>query len=160
MQGSSSSSQQNAIVDTCFFVCLLSECSLHVAQNTMSRVLPSGIPAGIPDSVGFRNELILPWNDLIPMCVPWNSAESAELRRFRKMRPVRNQNTKRNAHPRVGIVQVIRQTTTQFPPQTSSPWCSVCPPHGVDSWVAIHRGCPRALWWDFIYISKISEKLI
>ena len=27
--------------------CLLSECLLHVAQNTMSRVLPSGILAGI-----------------------------------------------------------------------------------------------------------------
>ena len=25
----------------------------------------------------------------------------------------------------VGIVQKIRQTTTQLPPQTSSPWCSV-----------------------------------
>ena len=33
-----------------------------------SRILPSGIP----DSGGFRNKLILPWNDLIPMCVPRN----------------------------------------------------------------------------------------
>jgi len=60
----------------------------------MPRVLPSGIPAGIPDSVGFRNKLILPWNDLIPTCVSRNSADSAEKSRFRKMRPSRNQNTK------------------------------------------------------------------
>ena len=32
---------------TLFCVCLLSECSLHVAQNTMSRVLPYGIPEQI-----------------------------------------------------------------------------------------------------------------
>ena len=84
-----------------FFLCLLSECSLHVAQNTMSRVLPSGIPAIIPDSVGFRNKLILPWNDLIRTCVPQNSVDSAEKRGFRKMRPGRNRNTKRNAHQRL-----------------------------------------------------------
>jgi hypothetical protein len=35
--------------------------------------------------------------------------------------------------PTVGIVRLIRQTTTQLPPQTSSPWCSVCPPNGVNS---------------------------
>ena len=35
--------------------------------------------------------------------------------------------------PAVGIVRAIRQTTTQLPPQTSSPWCSVFPPYGVDS---------------------------
>ena len=33
------------------FLCLLTECSLHVAQNTSSFVLPSGFR---PDSVGFR----------------------------------------------------------------------------------------------------------
>ena len=34
----------------------------------------------------------------------------------------------------VGIVRVIRQTTTQPPPQTLPPcWCSVCLPYGVDS---------------------------
>jgi hypothetical protein len=92
---------------------------------------------------GFRNKLILPWNDFIPMCVPQNFADSTEFHGFRKMRPGRNQNTKRNAHPRVGIVQVIRQTTTQFPPQTSSPWCSVCPPHGVDS---MNRPNPICGW--------------
>jgi hypothetical protein len=54
---------------------------------------------GILDSVGFRNKLILPWNDLIPTCVPRNRKSSAEFRGFRKMRPVRNRNTKRNAHP-------------------------------------------------------------
>ena len=37
-----------------------------------SRVLASGIPVRIPDSVGFRNKLFLPWNDLIPSCVPRN----------------------------------------------------------------------------------------
>jgi hypothetical protein len=82
-----------------FCVCLLSECLLHVAQNTMSRVLPSRIPAGILDSIGFRNKLILPWNDLIPTSVPQNSADSAEKSGFRKMGPGRNRNTKRNAHP-------------------------------------------------------------
>jgi len=35
--------------------------------------------------------------------------------------------------PMVGIVRIIRQTTTQLPPQTSSPWCSVCPPYSIDS---------------------------
>ncbi len=35
--------------------------------------------------------------------------------------------------PTVGILQEFHQTTTQFPPQTSSPWCSVCPSYGVDS---------------------------
>jgi len=67
----------------------------------MSRVLPSGIPAIIPDSVGFRNKLILPWNDLIRTCVPQNSVDSAEKSGFRKMRPGRNRNTKRNAHQRL-----------------------------------------------------------
>ena len=33
----------------------------------------------------------------------------------------------------VGIVQIICQTTTQLPQQTSSPWCSLCPTYGVDS---------------------------
>ena len=70
----------------------------------MSRVLPSGIPAIIPDSVGFRNKLILPWNDLIRTCVPQNSVDSAEKSGFRKMRPGRNRNTKRNAHQRLRVV--------------------------------------------------------
>ena len=47
-----------------------------------------------------RTKLILSWNDLIPTCVPRNQQNSAEFRRFRKMRPVRNRNKKRNAHPR------------------------------------------------------------
>ena len=34
-----------------------SECSLHVAQNTMSRVLPSGILVGILDSGGFKSHI-------------------------------------------------------------------------------------------------------
>jgi hypothetical protein len=44
-----------------------------VAQNTMFMGPSLRIPAGfqIPDS-GFRNKLILPWNDLILMCVPRN----------------------------------------------------------------------------------------
>jgi len=42
--------------------------------------------------------------------------------------------------PVVRIVEVIRQTTTQFPPQTSSPWCSVCPPYSVDS-----MNCPNPM---------------
>ena len=40
--------------------------------------------------------------------------------------------------PTVGIVQEFCQTTTQLPPQTSSPWCSVCPPYSVDS-----MNCPN-----------------
>ena len=50
----------------------------------------------------FRTKLILPWNDLIPTCVPTESGNAAEFRGFRKMRPGRNRNTKRNAHPRTG----------------------------------------------------------
>ena len=73
-------------------MCLLSECSLHMA-------LPSRILAGIWDSVGFWTKLILPWNDLIPTCVPRNWRNSVEVRGFRKMRPGRNRNTTRNAHP-------------------------------------------------------------
>ena len=72
------------------FSCLLSECSLHVAQNTMfhgsfppdpGRIPDSGFR--IPDSGGFRipedsrfrripDKLVLPWNDLIPTCLPRN----------------------------------------------------------------------------------------
>ena len=55
-----------------------------------SRVLPSGIPG--PE---FRSKLILPWNDLIPMCVPPES----EIPQFRKMRTGINRNTSRNAQP-------------------------------------------------------------
>ena len=55
-----------------FFSCLISDCSLCMAQNTITWVLPSRIPAGILDSVGFWNKSILPWNDLIPTCVSRN----------------------------------------------------------------------------------------
>jgi len=47
----------------------------------------------------FRTKLILPWNDLILMCVPAESENAAEFRGFRKMTPDRNRNTKWNAHP-------------------------------------------------------------
>jgi len=47
----------------------------------------------------FRTKLILPWNDLIPTCVPTESRNAAEFRRFQKMTPGRNRNRKRNAHP-------------------------------------------------------------
>jgi len=50
----------------------------------------------------FRTKLILPWNDLIPTCVPTESRNAVEFRGFRKMTPGRNRNTKRNAHPRFG----------------------------------------------------------
>jgi hypothetical protein len=49
-----------------------------------------------------RTKLILPWNDLIPTCVPMESSDAAEFRGFQKMTPSRNRNTKRNAHPRRG----------------------------------------------------------
>ncbi len=70
-----------------------------VADRGQESFLPSGITVGIPDSVGFRNKLILPWNDLIPTCVPWNFAYSAEKNGFEKVRPGSNRNRKRNAHP-------------------------------------------------------------
>ena len=38
----------------------------------------------------------------------------------------------------VGIVQLFPRASTQFSPQTSSQWCSVCPPYGVDS-----MNCPN-----------------
>jgi hypothetical protein len=47
----------------------------------------------------FWTKLILPWNDLIPTCVPTESGNAAEFRGFRKMTPGRNRNTKWNAHP-------------------------------------------------------------
>ena len=34
--------------------------------------------------------------------------------------------------PTVGIVQDFRQALTQHPPQSSSPWCTVRPPYGID----------------------------
>jgi hypothetical protein len=43
----------------------------------------------------------LPWNDLIPMCVPLESGNSAENPEFRKMRTGINRNTGRNAQPRL-----------------------------------------------------------
>ena len=55
---------------TPFLSCLLSECLLHVAQNTMFHVSIPPDSGRIPDSGGFRNKLILPWNDLITTCVP------------------------------------------------------------------------------------------
>ena len=53
-------------------------------------------------SLEFRTKEILPGNDLILTCVPTESGNAVEFRGFRKMRPGRNRNTKRNAHPRVG----------------------------------------------------------
>jgi hypothetical protein len=54
-----------------FFV-FLSKCSLHVAQNTMFHGSFPPDSGRIPGSGGFRNKLILPWNDLIPTCVQQN----------------------------------------------------------------------------------------
>ena len=51
-----------------FFV-LLPECSLHVAQNTPFQ-------GSFPPE--FRRKLVLPWNDLIPTCVPPESGNFAE----------------------------------------------------------------------------------
>jgi hypothetical protein len=33
----------------------------------------------------------------------------------------------------VGIVQEFSQQLTHLPPQTSTPWCAVCPSHGMGS---------------------------
>ena len=83
-----------------------------VWANCRRMVVPYGIVAeitgpslqnsrsGIPDPE-FWSKLILPWNDLIPTCVPRNSKNSAKYPKFRKMRTGINWNTKRNAHPRV-----------------------------------------------------------
>jgi hypothetical protein len=40
----------------------------------------------------------------------------------------------------VEMVPEIRQASTQLPPQTSSPWCSVSPPYGADS-----MNCPNLM---------------
>jgi hypothetical protein len=63
------------------------------------RIRNSG--SGIPGPE-FRSKLILPWNDLIPMCVPPESGNSAENPEFRKMRTRINRNTGRNAQPSNG----------------------------------------------------------
>ena len=49
----------------------------------------------------FRSKLILPWNDLIPTCVPPEPGNSAEYPEFQKMRTGINRNTNLNAHPRL-----------------------------------------------------------
>ena len=61
------------------------------------RVYPEIRPKFL--SPEYRTKLILPWNDLIPTCVPTESGNAAEFRGFRKMTPGRNRNTKQNAHP-------------------------------------------------------------
>jgi hypothetical protein len=68
-----------------------------VAEVTGPSLQNSG--SGIPDQE-FRGILILPWNDLIPTCVPRNSRNSAEYPEFWKMRTRINRNPKQNAHPR------------------------------------------------------------
>jgi hypothetical protein len=80
------------------FLCFLSVCFFQVAQNTMFH---GSFPPEFL-SPEFRTKLILPWNDLIPTCVLRNWRNSAEFHGFQKLRPGRNRNTKRNAHPRVG----------------------------------------------------------
>ena len=49
-------------------------------------------------------KIILPWNDLILMCVPRNLKLSAETRGFRKIRPGRNRNKQRNTQPRLPAI--------------------------------------------------------
>jgi hypothetical protein len=46
-----------------FCVCLLSECPLHVAQNSMFHGSFPPDSGQIQGSGGLRNKLILPWND-------------------------------------------------------------------------------------------------
>jgi hypothetical protein len=48
----------------------------------------------------FRSKLILPWNDLIPTCVPPEPGNFAEYPEFRKMRTGINRNTNWNSHSR------------------------------------------------------------
>jgi hypothetical protein len=89
---------------------------LHVCymwhRMQYSRVLPSRIPAGIPDSVGFRNKLILPWNDLIPTCDPGNRKKSVEFGGFWKMRPVRNRRWRQS--PIVNDATIVTSATEQI----------------------------------------------
>ncbi len=68
-----------------------------VAEVTGPSLRNSG--SGIPGPE-FWSKLILPWKDLIPMCVPPESGNSAENPEFRKMRTGINRNTGRNAQPR------------------------------------------------------------
>ena len=68
--------------------------------------------SGIPDPE-FRSKLILPWNDLIPMCVPPESGNSAANPEFRKMRTGINWNTGRNAQPSPQW-QPLPRTSTSF----------------------------------------------
>ena len=98
---------------TPFFLCLHSKCSLHVAQNTMFWVLPSGIPAGIPDSGGFRYKLFLPRNDLIPTCVPTESGNSAEFSVITEKEAGPEPKKNRKAQPRMsGCDFVFARTST------------------------------------------------
>ena len=55
----------------------------------------------------FWTKLILPWNDLIPTCVPTESGNAAEFRGFRKMTPSRNRN--RNGMHILDWIYVIGQ---------------------------------------------------
>ena len=64
--------QQKAIVDP-VFLCLLSECLLHVAQNTSGSFPPEFRPR-----IPFPEQINLPWNDLIPTFVQWNRRNSTE----------------------------------------------------------------------------------
>ncbi len=98
--GCRSSSKQNAIADTCFLCCFLVR-KLNVCY-TWHRMPPEFRPEFLSLeflSPEFRTKLILPWNDLIPMCVPRNSGNSADYPEFRKMRTRINRNTGQNAQP-------------------------------------------------------------
>jgi hypothetical protein len=67
-------------------------------QGVNTRIIRHTVVPFVTES--FRSKLILPWNHLIPTCVPRNSGNSVEYPEFQKMRTGRNRNKKRNAHPR------------------------------------------------------------
>ena len=67
----------------------------------------------------FWTKLILPWNDLIPTCVPTESGNAAEFRGFRKMTPSRNRN--RNGMHILDWIYVIdqRQCHSLYEPRSA-----------------------------------------
>ena len=101
--------QQNAMLTPVFLFFLLNvHYTWHIIHHVKGPSLRNS-GSGIPDPE-FRSKVILPWecwNDLIPMCVPPESGNSAENQEFRKMRTGINRNTGRNAQPSSRLICTI-----------------------------------------------------
>jgi len=93
-----------------------------------------------PGSITFNRYIFLE----IPLIADWHAITQGGEHFLKQLNSYKGSggNKKLPPHrfPTLGIVQEFRQTTTQLPPQTSSPWCSVCPPYGVDS-----MNCPNPM---------------